>query len=141
MSRPRYGSRSVDKNAVDRREQLEQLFNVAAARSLAEFCAMDAEPEMAQLVGFVRHNPDLRQDVIHMFVETFTEGYPMQWPPTELWRYFAHALRWPELREFISAKRDEEVSRRGARCSGIWNDILEAFADDWEGAKYFEAFK
>jgi hypothetical protein len=49
-------------------------------------------------------------------------------------------LRWPEIRHFITAKREEDAQRRGA-CSGVWNEILDAFEDKWEAAKYFQEFK
>jgi hypothetical protein len=52
-----------------------------------------------------------------------------------------HDLRWPEVRQFITTRRNAEIEQRGSRVSGIWSDILDSFEDNWETAKYYEEYK
>ena len=120
--------------------ELREYFDAAAAKSLVVVCSLDAEPEMAKFVKFVKDNPHLRQDVVKLVAESFSDELYMKCPPIDLWRYAMHSLKWPEVQNLIMKKKSEDVEQHGARCSGAWDDILEAFHDDWEGARYFEAF-
>ena len=120
---------------------LRKVFDAAAAKSLAVVNSLDAEPEMARFVEFVRNNPNSRQDVVELVTLSFSEDFYMKWPPIDLWRYAMHALRWTEVQQLIKSKRQADVDLHGARCSGVWDDLLEVFDDDWDGAKYFDAFK
>ena len=131
----------LNKEQDSARNELRQLFDAAAAKSLAVVCNLDAEPEMARFVEFVKQNPALQEDVVRLIVESFSDDFYMSWAPVDLCEYCVHAFRWPELREFILANRKADIDRRGAGCSAVWNDILEAFEDDWINAQYYEAFK
>lgn len=141
MNRHDFGSQSVDNKHISGQDELHRLFEAAAAKSLAVVCSLDAEPEMAEFVEFVKRNPNLRGIVVDLVAQSFSEEFHMKWPPIDLWRFCMHDLRWPEVRGFILAKKKEDADRNGARCSGVWDDILEAFDEDWEGAQYFESFK
>jgi hypothetical protein len=121
-------------------ELLEQLFDLAAAKSLAVINQAYAEPEMSRFLHAVKQHPDQRPNVVRLFMHSFSTDYYMSTP----WQFFAfcmHSLSWPELRDFIVAKRNEDVQRRGAASSTVWNDILAAFEDDWRYAPLFREFR
>jgi hypothetical protein len=121
-------------------ELLEGLFDLAAAKSIAVINPAYAESEMRRFLEAVRQNPEKRQNIVTMFIHSFSKDYYMNIP----WQFFAycmHALRWRELHDFITAKRNEDVQRRGAASSTVWIDILAAFEDDWKDAHLFEEFK
>jgi hypothetical protein len=122
-------------------QKLRTLFDAAAAKSLAVIDSLDAEPEMARFLHEVQKNPDQRGFVVQLFIHSFSDSFYMRHEPSQLLMFCMYDLRWPELREYIKARRHEEVERIGARCSGVWNDILESFEDKWVAAKYFEEFK
>ncbi len=121
-------------------QTLRELFDTAAAKSLAVIEQTDAEPEMGRFLHMVKAHPDQRAFVVSQFIDTFSESFYMRREPWELLQFCMHDLRWPEMREFIRLKRDEDVRRRGAPSCTAWNDILAAFEDNWESAKYFREF-
>lgn len=125
----------------DPHQDVTQLFDVAAAKSIAVICNLDAEPEMARFLHFVQSHPEQREFVVQLFIDSFSESFYMRHAPSEFLMYCMHDLRWPEIRDFIVKRRDVEVAKRGVACSGIWNGILEAYEDNWEAAKYYEEFK
>lgn len=119
--------------------QIEQLFDLAAAKSLAVINPSYAEPEMIRFLHEVKQHSELRQRVVKMFTHSFSTDYYMSTP----WQFFSfcmHELRWPELRDFIVSKRNEDLQRRGAAASTLWNDILAAFEDGWKDAHSYKAF-
>lgn len=119
--------------------ELEQLFDLAAAKSLAVINPSYAEPEMIRFLHEVKKHSEMRQRVVKMFTHSFSTDYYMSTP----WQFFSfcmHELRWPELRDFIVSKRNEDLQRRGAAASTLWNDILAAFEDDWKDAHSYKAF-
>lgn len=130
---------TIDKD-TQIKDLLRHLFNSAAAMSLAVINQDDAEPEMARFLHTAKSHPDQRPFVVQLFVESFSDKFHMKWEPWEFMQFCVHDLRWSELRDFIRAKRDEDVQNRGARSSTIWNDILRSFEDDWIGAKQFHEF-
>jgi hypothetical protein len=118
---------------------LRQLFNAAAAMSLAVFERLDAEPEMARFLDAIKQHPEERAFVVDLFLNSFSDSFHMKAAPTDLLMFCMSELRWPEIREFVERQRDDDVKRHGVVCYGIWNTILEAFADGW-GEKYFQDF-
>jgi hypothetical protein len=122
-------------------QDLRELFDAAAAKSLAVIDPLDAEPEMASFLHAVKNFPEQRGFVVQLFKESFSESFYMRHEPSQFLMYCMHDLRWPEVREFITAKRNAEIEKRGSRVSGVWSDILEAFEDHWEPARYYEEFK
>lgn len=126
-------------NEPEIQRTLRQLFNSAAAMSLAVNCRLDAEPEMKQFVDFVKANPEQREFVIKLFLDSFGHSFHMRQAPTDLVMYCMSDLRWPEIREFIQRQNDEDVEKHGVACYGIWGDILESFEETWR-AKYFREF-
>lgn len=122
------------------KDLLRHLFNSAAAMSLVVINQDDAEPEMARFLHTVKCHPNQRSFVVRLFIESFSDKSHMKWEPWEFMQFCMHDLRWSELRDFIRAKRDEDVKSRGARSSTIWNDILTAFDDEWTGATKFREF-
>ena len=129
--------RTEDKAQQDLRE----LFDAAAAKSLAVIDPLDAEPDMASFLHAVKKLPEQRCFVVQLFKESFSESFYMRHEPSQFLMFCMHDLRWPEVREFITAKRNAEIEKRGSRVSGVWSDILEAFEDHWEPARYYEEFK
>jgi hypothetical protein len=125
---------------TEAQQMLRQLFDAAAAKSLVVVSRLDAEPEMARFLHAVKAQPDQRAFVVQLFTESFSENFYMRWPPTDFLEFCMHDLRWPEIRDFVRSKKNEEVKKRGAACSGVWNDILESFEDKWESARYFREF-
>jgi hypothetical protein len=123
------------------RQMLRQLFDAGAAKSLAVICTLDAEPEMARFLHAVKAHPEQRAFVVQLLIDSFSDSFYMKWAPSHLVQFCMYDLRWPEIRHFITAKREEDAQRRGAACSGVWNEILDAFEDKWEAAKYFQEFK
>ena len=122
-------------------QELAGLFDAAAAKSLAVIDPLDAEPEMASFLHAVKHYPEERAFVVQLFRDSFSESFYMRHEPSQLLMFCMHDLRWPEVREFIIARRNAEIEQRGSRVSGVWSDILESFADDWEPAKHYEEYK
>jgi hypothetical protein len=90
----------------DTRDQLRQLFNSAAAMSLAVINQDDAEPEMARFLHMVKSHPDQHPFVVQLFVDSFAETFHMHWEPWQFLQFCMHDLRWHELRDFIRAKWD-----------------------------------
>ena len=122
-------------------QELRELFDAAAAKSLAVIDPLDAEPEMASFLHAVKNLPEQRGFVVQLFKESFSESFYMRHEPSQFLMFCMHDLRWPEVREFITAKRNAEIEKRGSRVSGVWSDILEAFEEDWEPARYYEELK
>ena len=96
---------------------------------------------MASFLHAVKNFPEQRGFVVQLFKESFSESFYMRHEPSQFLMFCMHDLRWPEVREFITAKRNAEIEKRGSRVSGVWSDILEAFEDHWEPARYYEEFK
>ena len=119
---------------------LRKRFDAAAAKSLAVINLDDAEPEMARFLHLVQKHTDQRQFVTQLFLNSFDDSYYLCGAPWEFLRFCMHALQWPEVRDFIAARKDTDVDRRGAASSTIWNDILQAFEPDWEGAKVYQEY-
>ena len=119
---------------------LRQLFDTAAAKSLAVINQDDAEPEMARFLHLVQDHPEERPFIAQLFVDSFDDSYYLRHEPWEFLRFCMHALRWSELRDFINIKKKADVTQRGARSSTIWNDILAAFEPGWKGAAEFREF-
>ncbi len=122
-------------------QMLRELFDAAAAKSLAVIDPLDAEPEMARFLHAVKKSPEHRDLIIQLFRDSFSPSFYMRHEPSQLLMFCMHDLRWPEVRESITAWRNAEIKQRGSRVSGIWSDILEAFEDNWEAAKYYEEYK
>ena len=121
-------------------QDLRGLFDAAAAKSLAVIDPLDAEPEMASFLHAVKSLPEQRGFVVQLFRESFSASFYMRHEPSQFLMFCMHDLRWPEVREFIVAKRNAEIEKCGSRVSGVWSDILEAFEDHWEPARYYEEF-
>lgn len=121
------------------KDLLRQLFNAAAAMSLAVNDRLDAEQEMTRFLDAVKAHPEQRAFVVGLFLESFSDSFYMRQAPTDLLMFCMSDLRWPEIRDFIRRKRDEDVEEHGVACYGIWNHILESFEDDWR-SKYFQDF-
>jgi hypothetical protein len=122
-------------------QALRGLFDAAAAKSLAVLDPLDAEPEMARFLHAVKDCPEQRALVVRLFMDAFSESFYLRHEPAQFLMYCMHELRWPEIREFITAKRNTEIEKRGSRVSGVWSDILEAFEDNWEPAKYYQEYQ
>jgi hypothetical protein len=120
-------------------QTLRDLFNAAAAMSLAVTYSLDGEPEMARFLDAVKAHPEQRAFVVRLFLDSFSEGFHMRHEPTDFMMYCMSDLRWDEIRDFIRRKRDEDVETHGVACYGIWNGILESFQDNWR-MKYFQDF-
>jgi len=120
-------------------QTLRQLFNAAAAMSLAVVCRLDAEPEMARFVAAVKAHPEQRAFVVKLFIESFSESFHMRHAPTDFLMYSMSDLRWQEIREFIMNSKREDNEKHGVSCYAIWHDILEAFENGWR-SKYFQDF-
>jgi hypothetical protein len=122
-------------------QELADLFDAAAAKSLAVIDPLDAEPEMAKFLHAVKRFPEERAFVVQLFRGSFGESFYMRHEPSQLLMFCMHDLRWPEVREFITARRNAEIEKRESRVSGVWSDILESFEDDWEPAKHYAEYK
>jgi hypothetical protein len=122
-------------------QELRDLFDAAAAKSLAVIDPLDAEPEMASFLHATKSFPQQRGFVVQLFKDSFSESFYMRHEPSQFLMFCMHDLRWPEVRDFIIAKRNAEIENRGSRVSGVWSDILEAFEENWEPARYYEEFK
>jgi len=116
---------------------LRRLFDMAAAKSLAVINQDDAEPEMARFLHLVREHEERRSFVVRLFTDSFGDAFYLKREPWEFLQFCMHALRWPEVRDFIIARKQADLTRRGARSSTIWNDILAAFEPGWKGAAEF----
>jgi hypothetical protein len=119
------------------RQELRRLFDAAAARSLSAVDQPEAEPEMSRFLHAVTAHPEQRE----FSAQLFTESLVPRRAPWEFVQFCMHALRWPEIRNFIRAKRAEDVEARGARSSTVWDSLLEAFEDHWEWAEHYEEFR
>src|SRR5437867_1916131 len=97
---------------------LRQLFDLAAAKSIAVICSLDAEPEMASFLHVVKAHPDQRAFVVQLFVESFSDSFYMRWAPTDLIMFCMHDLRWGEIRDFVMAKRMEDIKKHNIPCYG-----------------------
>ena len=126
-----------DKTEIER--SLRQLFNAAAAMSLAVACRLDAEPEMERFLEAVKDHPEQRGFVVKLFLDSFSESFHMRNAPVDMLMYCMSDLRWDEIREFVLTKRDEDIKKHGRVCYNIWPAILESFEDGWR-AKYFQDF-
>jgi hypothetical protein len=120
-------------------QTLRQLFNAAAAMSLAVFELLDAEPEMVRFLDAVKAHPEQRAFVVRLFLDSFSDSFNMRHAPTGLIMFCMSDLRWDEIRDFITGKYREDVEEHGVLCYGIWRDLLESFEDNWR-AKYFQDF-
>jgi hypothetical protein len=125
----------------DNQLMLRQLFDAAAAKSMAFVDKIDAEQEMACFLRAVKAHPELRAFATNLFIAAFADDFYMKWPPWELLQFCMHDLRWPEIRDFVRAKLEEDVEKHGSRSSPVWRHILEAFEDNWEEARFYEYFK
>lgn len=120
--------------------ELRQLFDSAAAKSLAVIDEIDAEAEMARFLHAVKANPQQREFVVDLMLDSFSESFYMRNAPTDLIMFCMHDLRWPEIRDFVKIQKAEDIKKHGVGCCGVWQDLLDAFQDDWEAAKYFKEF-
>jgi hypothetical protein len=120
-------------------QTLRQLFNAAAAMSLAVIDRLDAEPEMVQFLDAAKAYPAERAFVVKLFLDSFSDSFHMRHAPTDLLMYCMSDLRWDEIRDFARGKRDEDVKKHGVVCYNIWNDIMESFEDNWH-ARYFQDY-
>jgi|SRR5581483_3917647 len=119
------------------RQMLQQLFEVAAAKSLAVIDQPEAEPEMARFLQAVEQHPEHRDFIVRLFIESFQT----KWPSWEFMQFCMHRLRWAEIQAFIKSKKTEDVQQHGSRSSTVWDSILEAFEDDWPYARFFDTFR
>jgi len=131
---------TTDDQSQEIRLLLEQLFDLAAAKSLAVINPAYAEPEMSRFLLEVKKYPAMRHSVVAMLENAFSVDYYMS-TPWQFYSFCMHALRWPELRNFIVSKRNDDLQRRGAASSTVWNDILAAFEDNWKDAHCYQEFK
>jgi hypothetical protein len=122
------------------RRSLRELFDVAAAMSIAVLDQLDAEPEMARFLRAVKAHPEERTFVVGLFIDSFSDGYILKREPWEFMQFCMHALRWPEIRQFVFTRAEDDLMRRGSARSSIWNSILGAFEDSW-GSDWPEFFK
>ena len=86
---------------------LRQLFDKAAAKLLIVDSLTDAEPEMVSFLRYVKEHPNERQLVVRIFTETLLS----RGGPWEVVQFCLHALRWPEMREFIESQRPQKLKR------------------------------
>jgi hypothetical protein len=119
--------------------RIHQLFDIAAAMSLAVDCRLDAEPEMSAFLAAVKGHPAERAFVVQLFLDTFSNETRFRAPPTDLLMYCMSDLRWEEIREFALTQRNEDIQAHRVPCYAIWADILESFSDGWR-EKYFTDF-
>ncbi len=122
------------------KNELRRLFDIAAAMSMAMDCSLNAEPEMLEFVQFLRTSDKYRQELPQILRESFSDEFYMNSQPIELWRFCLHSLRWPELRSAIVNLKEADIEANGASRSNVWDSMLEAYEDDWEGAQYFKSF-
>jgi hypothetical protein len=127
-------------NQSQKGERLQRLFDLAAAKSIAVINPSFAEPEMHRFLQAVKQHPEERERVVKMFMHSMSSDYYMA-APRQFLAFCLHALRWPELRDFIVTKRADDVQRRGAASSRVWNLILAAFESDWCDAGNFQEFR
>ena len=126
-------------NEPEIQQTLRQLFNAAAAMSLAVVCRLDAEPEMTRFLDAVKAHPEQRAFIVRLFIDSFSDSFHLRNAPTDLMMFCMSELRWPEIREFIKRQKDDDVEKHGITCYGIWTDILESFEENWR-ARYFQDF-
>jgi hypothetical protein len=122
---------------------LRDLFDVAAAMSLAVIDQLDAEPEMARLLRAAKAHPAERAFLVGLFIASFSDAYILKREPWELVQFCMHELRWPEIRQFVMARKEDDLKKRGAARSSVWDSILEAFEDGWgtDWPEFFEEFR
>jgi hypothetical protein len=128
-------------NPVQR--MLRELFDAAAAMSLAVIDQLDAEEEMVRFLHASKAHPEERAFVVGLFTQSFSDSFILKWEPWKFLQFCMHDLRWPEIREFILAKKEEDFQKRGAAASSVWNSILEAFENKWgnDWPEFFHEFR
>jgi hypothetical protein len=124
---------------TETQQTLRQLFNGAAAMSLAVFDRLDAEPEMTRFLDAIKQHPEERAFVVNLFLNSFSDAFHMRAAPTDLLMFCMSELRWQEIRDFAEQQRNDDIKKHGVVCYHIWNHILESFVDGWR-AKYFQDF-
>jgi hypothetical protein len=133
------GAGELNEMSSATQRDLRELFDCAAAMSLAVDCRLDAEPEMKRFLEAIKAHPEERAFVVQLFFNSFSSESRFRVPPTDLLMYCMSDLKWAEIRNFVQAQRDEDIKSHGVPCYAIWTDILEAFEDDWR-SKYFTDF-
>jgi hypothetical protein len=116
---------------------LRQLFDKAAVKVSKVDSLTDAEPEMVSFLRYVQEHPEQHQLIVRMFTDALLsrEG------PWEIVQFCLHALRWPEMREFVESQRLKSLNEFGARASRVWDHLLKAFDDDWEDADNYQEYR
>ncbi len=138
MRPPHYGS-----NDTPLQRMLREMFDIGAAMSLAVVDQLDAEPEMARFLRAAKAHPEERAFLAGLFIDSFSDSYILKTEPWEFMQFCMHDLRWPEIREFVMIRLQDDLKRRGAARSSVWDSILEAFEDKWGSdlPEFFEEFR
>ena len=112
-----------DETEVQRK--LRQLFNAAAAMSLAVVSNLDAEREMRIFLDAVKQHPEERPFVTTLFLDSFSDSFYMRTAPTGLLMYCMSELRWQEIFAFVKQQRDDDVEKHGVAwrsyCERRWS--------------------
>jgi hypothetical protein len=113
---------------------LRLLFAEASARLLQVDSFTDAESEIASFPKCVQEHPEQRPFVVGLFTSALLDRCGA-W---EVVQFCLHTLRWPEMREFIEAQWTKQSNEIGSRTSQIWEQLIEAFDDDWQDLEFFK---
>src|SRR4051812_17613415 len=110
---------------------LRTLFSGASDKLDKALCPPDVEQEMAEFLHAALDHPEEREFAANLLMAPGS--------PWEFVQFCIHGLRWPELREFVSAslRKDQD----NPRAWGIWQELLEAFEDDWEDAAWYREYQ
>jgi hypothetical protein len=105
-------------------------------KSLNVLNQSDAEPEMMDFLREVKAHPEQRNFVANLFNGSVIPRLT----PWQFIQFCMHDLRWPEVRDFIRQEKAKDVQAHGARSSTVWDNILEAFEDNWKWAENYNYF-
>jgi len=115
----------------DNDRQLNELFSLACRACIESDSTRDFEPRFADLLDFIRLNPQCREEALRKFLDQVLNPSGC----LELLEYCMYELRWTE----VKAKALEVIA--GAedwRLKSALSHVVEAFEKDWPGAKMYQ---
>lgn len=94
-------------------------------------CQLDAQPEMDELLDFIKAHPAERAFVVSLFLDTFGEESEFWRSPVNLIMYCMANLRWVEIKQFIVERKRDDIDKHGVITENVWWVMLESFEDGW----------
>jgi hypothetical protein len=113
-------------------------YDIASKKVASAGEPLPAEAEMVEFLRTVRAHPQERAFVFELFKRSLTDrSRPSNW---EFIQFCIHALRWEEMREFLTDLVAKAVKANDWRGLRIWNHLLDAFSDGWDDAELYKEF-